>query len=144
MLEDFALIGVLLFGYVAGLFKQRQIDVGLDIALRAGIAIPIPCAAKVAGLLDYADVLKAALAQARARKQPAKATADNCNLDVLFNRFARESGIDVRIIDIAAEIALHFDVLLVPVLAYALVALLPIFFAQRIGIETQLLIAVGG
>src|SRR5262245_22055778 len=48
--------GILLLRDVASLFEQRQIDVGLDITLRAGIAVPIPSPAKISGFLDDANV----------------------------------------------------------------------------------------
>jgi hypothetical protein len=64
--EDLGRARVLLFGDVAHLFQERQVDVRLDVALRAGVAVPVPGAAEVAALLDQAQVVEAALAQARA------------------------------------------------------------------------------
>src|SRR5216683_462283 len=63
VLQNFRREGILLLRNVAGLLEQRQIDVGLDIALRARIAVPVPGAAEVAAFLDDADVLEAGLAQ---------------------------------------------------------------------------------
>src|SRR5208337_4695058 len=70
--QDFRRVRVLLLGDVAGFLEQRQIDVRLDIALRTGIAIPVPGAAEVAALLDDADILYAGLAQTRACQQAAE------------------------------------------------------------------------
>src|SRR5215472_18350008 len=78
--EDFRREGILLFRQVSGLLEQRKIDVRLDVALRARIAIPVPGASKVAALLDDAQVLHARLTQTCAREQTAKATADDHDL----------------------------------------------------------------
>ena len=144
MREDFRREGVLLLRDVAGFLEQRQIDVRLDVALRAGIAVPVPGAAEVAALLDDADILDAGLAQTRARQQAAEAAADDHDLHRVVQRRAGEAGIDVGIVDVAAEVALHFDVLLVAVGAQAFVALLAILGAQRIGIEIEFSLAVAG
>jgi len=42
VLEDLRREGVLLLRYIAGLFQERQINVGFDVALGAGIAVPVP------------------------------------------------------------------------------------------------------
>ena len=69
VLEDLGRVGVLLLRDVAELLEQRQVAVALDVALGAGIAVPVPGAAEVAARLDDAEVLEAGLAQPRA--QPA-------------------------------------------------------------------------
>src|SRR5258706_5915404 len=135
MLHDFRREGVFFLRYVAGFFQHRQVDIRCDITLRAGIAVPIPGAAEVSALLDKADVLEAGLAQTRSHEQPPKAATDDYGLEGFFDRCARETRIDVGVIDVAAEIALHFDVLFIAIGADALVALLTIPGAERIGIE---------
>src|SRR5215469_15874804 len=55
VLQDLRSARIFLDRHVADLFEQRQINIGLDIARRARIAVPIPGAAKVAALLDQAD-----------------------------------------------------------------------------------------
>src|SRR6516165_2693578 len=143
VLEDLRRVGVLFLGDITGLFEQRQIDVRLDIALRARIAIPVPGAAEVAALLDHADTLNARLAQSGARHQAAEAAADDDHLDFVVQRFAREPRLDVRIVDITFEVAFHFDELLIAVDAEPLVALGAILFAQLTGIEIEPTIAAG-
>ena len=140
--EDFRRERVLLLRDIAGLLEQRQIDVRLDIALRAGIAVPVPGAAEVSAFLDHADVLHARLAQTRTRQQPAEAAADYHNINRVIQRRAGKAGSDVRIVDVTAEVAFHFDVLFVAVGADALVAFFPILRAKRVGIEIELLSAV--
>ena len=54
--EDLGRARVLLARHVAELFEQRQVDVRLDVAHRARVAVPVPGAAEVAALLDDADV----------------------------------------------------------------------------------------
>src|SRR5437762_4549936 len=56
MLEDLRCEGVLFLRDIAGLFEQRQIHVGFDVTLGAGIAVPVPGPAKIPGLLDDANV----------------------------------------------------------------------------------------
>ena len=77
MLQNFRCVGVFFFRDVPGLLEQRQIDVRLDIALRARITVPVPGPAEVSALFDYADVLDASLAQTRARHQTTKAATDD-------------------------------------------------------------------
>ena len=52
VLEDLGREGVLLLRHVAELFEQRQVAIALDVALGAGIAVPVPGAAEVAAGLD--------------------------------------------------------------------------------------------
>ena len=67
VLEDLRRARVLLRRDVADLLEQRQVDVRLDVARRARVAVPVPGAAEVAALLDEAEVVDAGLAQPRAR-----------------------------------------------------------------------------
>src|SRR5271154_1262649 len=142
--EDFRRERVLLLRDVAGLLEQRQINVRLDIALRAGIAVPVPGAAEVPAFLDDADVLHTRLAQTRARQQAAEAAADDHHVNRVGQRRPSEAWIDVRVIHIAAEVALHFDVLLVGVGADALVALLLIPGAEGFGVEVEPVLVIAG
>ena len=134
--EDLRRLGVLLLRDVADLLEQRQVDVRLDVARRARVAVPVPRAAEVAALLDDADVVDAGLAQTRAGEQPAEPAADDQDLDLVVQRLAFER-LDVRVVDVARELARDLDVLLVAVVAQALVALLAVLLAQGIGIERR-------
>ena len=54
---------VLLLRQVAGLLQQGEVDVALDVALGAGIAVPVPGAAEVRAALDDAEAVDAGVAQ---------------------------------------------------------------------------------
>jgi hypothetical protein len=56
VLEDLEARGELHRRDVAGLVEQRQIAVGLDVAGHTRIAVPVPGAAHIAGLLAEAHV----------------------------------------------------------------------------------------
>src|SRR5881628_2953773 len=73
VLKDLRREGVLFLRDIAGLFEQRQIHVGFDVTLGAGIAVPVPGPAKIPGLLDDANVRDPGLLQPRRRQQAAKA-----------------------------------------------------------------------
>src|SRR6202030_4647360 len=103
--------------------------------LRARIAVPIPGTAEVAALLDNAEVVDTRLAQTRGRQQSAEATTDNQHPDLVGQRFAGKARIDVRIVHVTAEVALHFDVLLIAVGADPPIALLTVLGTQGVGIE---------
>ena len=135
VLQDLRRAAVLLLRDVADLLEQRQVDVRLDVAGGAGIAVPVPGAAEVAALLDHADVFDAGLAQARAGEQPAEAAADDDDIDLVGQRLALEARLDVRVLDEVRELAVDLDVLLVAVGAEALVALAAVLLAQLLGVE---------
>src|SRR5882757_6821059 len=140
--QDLRRVGILLLRDVAGLLEQRQIDVRLDIALRAGIAVPVPGPAEVPALLDHADVLHARLAQTRARQQASETAADYQNVNRVRQGRAREARFDIRIVDVTTKVALHLDVLFVAIGTDAFVALLAIPGAQRIGIKIKFLLTI--
>ena len=106
--------GVLLLRDVADLLEQRQVDVRLDVALRARVAVPVPRAAEVAALLDDADVVDAGLAQPGAGEQPAEAAADDDHVDLVGQRLAVDR-LDVGVLDEVGEVAGDLDVLVVAV-----------------------------
>jgi hypothetical protein len=114
-------MGVLFFRHVAELFQQREINVGLHITLRAGVAVPVPGAAKVAALLDNADIIDTGLAKSRARQQAAEAATDNQCIDGLVDGLPLKSRFLLRVVDVVRQIPGDFDVLVVAILANALV-----------------------
>src|SRR3546814_1299015 len=69
MFEQFGRIGIFLGRDIARLFEQRHVDIGFDVALGAGIAVPVPGAAEIAGLFDDANVGDADLVQFRRREK---------------------------------------------------------------------------
>ncbi len=120
---------VLLLRHVAEFFEQRQIAVRLDVALRAGIAVPVPGAAEVAARFDDAEVGETRLAKARARQQATKAAADDHDVDFVGERFACEPRLHVRIVDEVRELAGDLYILVVALRTHTLVAFLPVFLA---------------
>ena len=138
VLEDFRRERIFVLGDVAQLFEQRQVAVGFHVAHGAGIAVPVPGAAEVAGALDDPDALDPSVAQPRAHEQAAEAAADDRHFDLVEYGFAGEARIDVGILDVVGELGLDLDVLGVAVLAQALVALGQIFVVQRVGVEVDL------
>src|SRR5690606_17835149 len=136
---DLGAVGVFLDRHVAGLLEQREVDVRLDVAVDARIAVPVPGASEVRGAVEDADVGDAELAQARGRQDPAEAGPDYRHLDLVRERRALEPGLGVGILEEALELALDLDVLVVAVRPQALVALRPILLAQSIRIEARLL-----
>ena len=127
-----------MLGDVVHLLQERQVAVRLDVAHRAGIAIPVPSAAEVAALLDYADVLEAGLAQAGAHQESAEATADDDDLDLVVEGRAFDLVIHVRVVDVARKLGRDLDVLLVAILPDALVALGKILSFQLLRVEIDL------
>ena len=108
---------------VAGLFEQRQIDVALDIAGGAWIAIPVPRAAEVAALFDDANILATDFAQACTDEQTTEAAADHCDFHVVGQRRAGEPRCDIRIVQVVGKVAGDFLILLIAVGAHSLVTL---------------------
>ena len=141
--EDLRREAVLLFRHVAEFLDQRQIDVGLDVALRAGVAVPVPSAAEVAALLDDAQIAHAGFAQPRPSQQAAEAAADHDHVHLVGPRFALEARRHVGVVHEVGEAAGHFGVLVVAVVAQALVSFRTVSGAQGIWIEGQVLLQVG-
>ena len=81
--EDLRRMRVLLGRPMAGLLEQRHVDHRGRVALRAGIAVPVPGAAEIAALLDDAHVLHTGLDQPRSGHQPGKSAADEGEGDVI-------------------------------------------------------------
>ena len=116
-------MGVLFLRHVAEFFEQRQINIGLHITLRAGVAVPVPGAAKVAAFLNNADIFDAGLAKPRACQQASEAATDDQCIDGSVDGVPLKSGFHIRVVDVARQIPGDFDVLVVAVLADALVTL---------------------
>ena len=62
--EDLGAGRILLGWDVAGLFQQRHVDVGLDVAAQPGVTVPVPGTAEIPSLLNYPDIVHACFAQA--------------------------------------------------------------------------------
>ena len=138
VLEDLRDVRVLLLRHVVQLFEQRQVAVRLDVALRAGIAVPVPRAAEVTTGLDDAKSGDALLGQPRRSEQPTEPATDDGDVDLVIDRIAIESGFDVRIIvRVVGEPAGHLEVLVGTVGAQPLAPLSLVALAQLVWIEAE-------
>ena len=102
VVEDLGSVRVLLARHVAGLLEQRQVDERRRVALRTGVAVPVPGAAEVAALLDDPDVVDADVAQLRGGHQPGEPAADERERHLVEQRLAF-GRLDVGILDVVLE-----------------------------------------
>jgi hypothetical protein len=138
VLPDLFAGGVAPLGHVPDFFEQRQVLVGLDVAVDARIPVPVPGSAEVPGLVDRPDLPDAGLAQARAGEQAAEAAADHRHFDAVVNR--RPLGaLGVRIGGVVTEFARRAPVLGRAVRAEAAIPFVPVLGAQGFGVEAELL-----
>src|SRR5690606_40964587 len=63
IIEDLAAGRIFLARHAPQFFEQRDIDVGFDVAMHAGIAVPIPGTPEIAGPIDEYDVVDTGLLQ---------------------------------------------------------------------------------
>ncbi len=133
--KDLGPLRVLLGRDVTQLLEQRDVDVGLDVAGDARIAVPVPGSADVGGLVDQAQALDAELAQPRPREQPTEAGSDDRHVHLVVQRRPREVRIGPGIVGESPERAVDLDVLRHPVGAQTSSPLLGVALAQRFWIE---------
>ena len=136
--EDLRALGVLLGRDVPDLLEQRQVDVGLDVARDAGIAVPVPGAADVGGLVDQPDVSRTPSSRSRAPvsrpPKPAPMIATSTS-SVSGSPGERRAG--PRVLGEPGELPGDLDVLRDPVRTQPALALLRVAGAQRVGVERQ-------
>ena len=132
---DFGAFGELLRGQKAGFLKQRQVAIGIVVALDAGIAVPVPHPAEIARGVDVAKVGHARLGQMDRGQQSAKARTEHQHVKVLGHRVAldrRRQRIGGVIRNVAArDMVGRTHILRLPVAAQAPLTLVPVLFAQR-------------
>ena len=122
VIQNFPRECILFFWDVVQFFKQRQVAIGFNVTLSAGVTIPIPGAAKSATLFNDLDVLDASIAQPCAGLKAAKAATDQYNIHFISDGFTFRLLIDIRVFKIVRESAGHLDILLIGVFAKALIA----------------------
>ena len=128
-----------MLGSVVEFLEQRQVDVSLDIAHRAGISVPVPGPPEITAVVDDANVAKARLVQAGASQKTAEATAGDHDLGMIIQRCAREVGVSPGIPGVVRELALDgLDVLTLALVHRALVALVLVLLLQRMRIKLEL------
>ena len=73
----------------AGFFEQRQIAIGIIVALNAGIAVPVPDPAEIPGMVDIAEIGNTGLLQMIAGRMPETTAAENGDIEILRDRGPR-------------------------------------------------------
>ena len=139
--EDLGCVRIFVFRDVVQLLEQRQVAIRLDVAHGAGVAVPIPRAAEVTGLLNHPEVVEAGLAQPSAHEQTAETAADDSHLHLVVERGAF-GPLGVGVVSVAGEFVSDLLVLCVPVLAQPLVALKAIFGRKLSRVKAQLFLWV--
>ena len=137
MLEDFRRKRILPFGNIAEFLQQRQVAIGLYVAHRAGIAVPVPGAAEIATGFHDPQALESRLAEAGAHQQATEAAADDSELNLVEDRFASHVLLHVWIFHVAGEFGLHLDILVDAVGTYPPVAFREILVVQCVGVEIE-------
>jgi hypothetical protein len=134
MLTDLLTRRVSLCRHIAGLLEQGHVDVRLDVASDARVAVPVPGAADVARLVHQAHVVDARLAQERTGLQAAEAGADDEHRDAVRHGLALDS-LRVRILRVVPEFARSPGVLAGPVGADPPIAFAAVDRADRVEID---------
>ena len=111
---------------VAHVFEHWHVDIGFDVARSARVAVPVPDAAEVAGLVDDDEVRDAAVGQFRRRLQAPEPRADDGDLNVANDGRALRRVVSIGIIQIAGEFSLGSHILPDPCRRESLVALGPV------------------
>ena len=138
VVEDLGRVGVFLLRHEAGFLEQRQVAIGLDVALRARVTVPVPRPAEIPAGVDDAEVGDAPLLQPGPGHQAAEPGADHGDVDLYIERLAVEVGVGVGIVvGIVGELGRRLDVLVLAVRANPLVPLDAVFLAQGARIEVQ-------
>ena len=104
--EDLRLEHVLHGGDRADLLEERQVDVGLDVARRTRVAVPVPGAPEVTAPLEDEEVVDALLRQARRSEHPGEPATDDHDVGLDPLRGSLLDG-GVRVFGVVLEIARH-------------------------------------
>ena len=137
-LEHFIPVGVTMSGGMARLLEQRHVDMRLDIAHRAGVTVPVPRSAEIAGFVDDANIGDAHLMQARAHQQAAESSSGNDDLRMAHHWRPVEIGSRPGISSELRELAVgRRGVLSLTFTDQALVALPLVLLLQHLRIELE-------
>ncbi len=98
VLEDLRRAGVALGWHIARLFEKRQVDVGLDVAHAAWVAIPVPGATEVPGLFDDPEIGDPVLEEVDRREHPGEASPHHQDGRLLDQRVPGEAGVGKRVL----------------------------------------------
>ncbi len=95
--------GVPLGRDVVELLEHREVDVRLDVAHHARVAVPVPGAPDAARLVDDADPLDAGLAEVGAGEDAGDPPAHDHDIDVVGDRVALDDRRE-RVVTVAGEV----------------------------------------
>src|SRR3546814_15086556 len=84
MLENLGALTVLFRRDRTDLLDHRHVNVGFGVTSNARIAIPVPCSAEIAALLDNANIVVSGLAQLRNNHQPAYSAPGDGHFDLIM------------------------------------------------------------
>ena len=121
--KDFWRLRVFFGRHIAGFFEHRQVGIRLHVTRGARVAVPVPGATKVAGLVDDADAVDAFFAQIRGREHSSKAASHDHHFNVLCDRVAGEAGFGIRVGVDVFEHRIELEILVHAVLPQAFFAL---------------------
>ena len=139
MLEDLRRERIPLLRHVARLFEQRQVDVRFDVALGAGVAVPVPGPAEISRPFDDPQVGDAGLPKPNRRQLTTEAAPDHYDVELFVHRRTSESRLYVRIdVVVVRELALRLEVLRVAVRPHPLRPLLVVLPTDGRRVEAQL------
>ena len=100
---------VALGGDVVELLEHRDVDVRLDVAHHARVAVPVPGAPDAARLVDDADPLDAGLAEVGAGEDPGDPPAHDHDIDLVGDRVALDDRCE-RVVAVAGEVLVGLQV----------------------------------
>ncbi len=86
VLVDLGAVGELLFRNVIELFEQRQVAIGIVVALDPGVTVPVPGAAEVPAQLQDPQIGDSRALQVRGRDQTRKAPAHDGDVEIFRDR----------------------------------------------------------
>ena len=142
VLAKFVAEGVPPRGDVVQFLEHRHVDVGLHIAHRPGVAIPIPCPADSARLVDDPDPFHTGLTQLSSGQNARHTSPDDHDVDLIGNGITVEERSE-RVLAVLREHAVLGQVPDGrPALDQPLIALLEILGVDRFGIEARRLISI--
>ncbi len=129
VLEDLRGAGVVLGRHEAGLLEQGQVHVGLHVAHAARIAVPVPGAPEVAGLLDDPEVGDPVLAEVDGGEHPGEAATHDHHCGLFDHGVPGEAGLNERV---SVQVLTRLTPLRHAVGTQPLLLLLPIPLAQLV------------
>ena len=132
--QDLLAVGVAVGGDVVEFLEHREVDVRLDVAHHAGVAVPVPGATDAACLVDDADPLNAGLAELSAGEDAGDPPAHDHDIDVVDDRLALDERRE-RVVTVAGEMFVRPQVPDVCTAGYeSLVALKQVLGADDLGV----------